>query len=245
MTRLKDFKVTITYPYQSRPTKQVIVQGINPRDAEQIAENIFGGRAKVTSQVRGTKIKTFKEFNEAVSAVRLAQLAAKGKGTAAAAQMAADGLKAAGTAAKATKALPPAGGTGGSAIFKASRPSPKLPGTKAGALVRSSAGALVRSSAGQSALAKTGKVTPASGVADEKQSPGPGPRDGRPTFGDKVKEKAYQAKKGTKNLAGDLADKGLRKLRRYANSAKKKRGGTMDFVSGDKGGAPQTRGGYE
>ena len=75
MTRLKDFKVTITYPYQSRPTKQVIVQGINPRDAEQIAENIYGGKARVNSEVRWKKMKTFKEFNEAVSAVRLAQLA--------------------------------------------------------------------------------------------------------------------------------------------------------------------------
>ena len=66
MTRLKEYKVTITYPYQSRPTKQVIVSGINPRDAEMIAQNIYGGIARTTSENRGKKMKTFREFNEDV-----------------------------------------------------------------------------------------------------------------------------------------------------------------------------------
>ena len=64
MTRLKEYKVTITYPYQSKPTKQVIVPGINPRDAEEIAENIYGGKARATSENRGKKMKTFDQFSQ-------------------------------------------------------------------------------------------------------------------------------------------------------------------------------------
>ena len=210
MTRLKEFNVTITYPYQSRPAKEVVVQGINFPDAEATARNLFGGNARCTGEHKPKKMKTFREFNEAVSAVRLAQLAAKGKGAAAAAKMSVDGLKGAKTASKATsaarKALPAASSTGGGALVKS--PTTRPGGSKAGNIVKSALktgaeaavqGALAKRPSNPGALAKTGKVTPASGVADEKQAPGPGPRDGRPTFGDKVKEKAYKAKKHLRN----------------------------------------------
>ena len=146
MTRLKEFNVTITYPYQSRPAKYVVVQGINFPDAEATARNLFGGNARCTGEHKPKKMKTFKEFNEAVSAVRLAQLAAKGKGAAAASKMAADGLKSAKTASKATsaakKALPAAGstakklgGSGGGALVKS--PQSRPGGSKAGSIVKS------------------------------------------------------------------------------------------------------------
>ena len=59
-------------------------------------------------------MKTYKHFTEAVSAARLAQLAAKGKGAAAEAKMKADGLS--GNVQRNQKALPPANVTGGLAL---------------------------------------------------------------------------------------------------------------------------------
>jgi len=53
MTRLKNYNVTIIYPYQSRPSKQVVVLGINACDAEQTAQNIYGGIARATSEKQG------------------------------------------------------------------------------------------------------------------------------------------------------------------------------------------------
>ncbi len=74
-------------------------------------------------------MKTYSQFNEAISAARLAQLAAKGKGSAATAKMKADKLSSSQVASKPiqgkTKSLP--GGT-----------TKALPGDKGGALVRSS-----------------------------------------------------------------------------------------------------------
>ena len=64
MTRLKEFNVTITYPYQSRPAKYVVVQGINFPDAEATARNLFGGNARCTGEHKPKKMKTFKEFTE-------------------------------------------------------------------------------------------------------------------------------------------------------------------------------------
>lgn len=77
-------------------------------------------------------MKTFSQFNEAISAARLAQLAAKGKGGAAKAKMAADGLK---SQKKNIPTARPGTGmprSGGSAIVK--RPQPKLPNSKGSAL---------------------------------------------------------------------------------------------------------------
>lgn len=94
-------------------------------------------------------MKTFSQFNEAISAARLAQLAAKGKGGAAKAKMAADGLqsqkknnptirrperKPTSNRGSVQTVRPGTGmpRSGGSAIVK--RPQPKLPNSKGSAL---------------------------------------------------------------------------------------------------------------
>lgn len=192
MTRLKEYKVTVTYPYGSKPTKQVVVPGINPRDAEEIAENMYGGKARATSELRGKKMKTYEEFtgeiNEAIAAARLAQLAAKGKGAAAAAKMSADGLKAAPAAASAAKntmkALPgtasKGGALGGGALAKVT-PKAKPAG---GALARTNnSGAIVRqtnSGPGREAVERRPAAKPGGGYMtspDGTGKPRPAPED--------------------------------------------------------------------
>ena len=129
-------------------------------------------------------MKSYTAFlDEAISARRLKELEAKGKADAAAQKMAADKLASEKTSStknmsnqkqlqgKATrqqqsssnKELP----TSALAIRK--KPTSQKPVNRGGAIVKSSG----------NALAKTGKVTPNSGVADEKQA-GKRPRDGRP-----------------------------------------------------------------
>lgn len=62
MTSLSDFKVTITYPYESRRGFEVIISAINSRDAELIAVRQYGGRARVSSRVSKKKMKTYESF---------------------------------------------------------------------------------------------------------------------------------------------------------------------------------------
>ena len=261
MTRLKEFNVTITYPYQSRPAKYVVVQGINFPDAEATARNLFGGNARCTGEHKPKKMKTFKEFNEAVSAVRLAQLAAKGKGAAAASKMAADGLKGAKTASTATsaakKALPAAGSTakkpggGGGALVKS--PQSRPGGSKAGSIVKSALksgaeaavqGALANRGGKSGALAKTGDT------AAEKQqrqrdasgSAGEPPRDTtyrsgpkEKTLGDKIGDKFKQGARYAKRKAIDRAKEGIK-------SALKTKGKSASWTDGqDYGGADRAQ----
>ena len=118
-------------------------------------------------------MKTFSQFNEAISAARLAQLAAKGKGGAAKAKMAADGLasqkkniptikrperKARTNTGSVQTATPGTGmpRTSSSAIVK--RPQQKLPNSKGSALaVRPSAKQTSRG--GAIAKSNTAKIT--------------------------------------------------------------------------------------
>jgi hypothetical protein len=134
-------------------------------------------------------MKTYKQFNEAVSAIRLAQLALKGKGGAAAAKMAADGLKAGSKLAPKTKALP---GKASSALTKVKPPGGKPPsGVPPKALPGTSSSALT-------------KVKPTSGdIMKAKRPPSRAKPDGPNQFADPNMRRKLQ--KG----AGNLVKRGL------------------------------------
>ena len=111
-------------------------------------------------------MKTYAQINEAISAARLAQLKAKGKGDAAAAQMKADNLSSSKVSSTATssarKALPSGetkgGALGGGALAKRSSQGTSITKRdtgKSGGLVKKTFGKPVKSS-GSSELANTG-----------------------------------------------------------------------------------------
>ena len=138
-------------------------------------------------------MRTYQEFNEAISAARLAQLAAKGKGAAAAAKMKADKLSSerTTTATKPKPALPGSSTSGGSLAGGAL--------AKRSSFNKPKSGALATTSKGKSgALATRGPVKPASGrkVSDEKQA-GDRPytyNRGVETLPDKEKDKKKKRK---------------------------------------------------
>ena len=146
-------------------------------------------------------MKSYTEFKEAISAARLAQLAAKGKGDAAKAKMAADNLKSsAPSTTTTTKALP--SGKGGAL---ARRPSAQQK-SKPGAIVKrpSSSGAIVRTKA--SPDKKTTKNTVSSNKGYMTAPDGPGKPDKPRTLteptggnlGDKTKNKNKDKEKNNK-----------------------------------------------
>jgi len=171
-------------------------------------------------------MKTYKQFNEAVSAIRLAQLALKGKGGAAAAKMAADGLKAGSKLAPKTKALP---GKASSALTKVKPPGGKppsgappkaLPGTSSSALTKVKppggkppSGDPPKALPGTSSSALT-KVKPTSGdIMKAKRPPSRAKPDGPNQFADTNMRRKLQ--KG----AGNLAKRGLSAVGKGAMSA--------------------------
>ena len=273
MTRLKEYKVTITYPYQSKPTKQVIVPGINPRDAEEIAENIYGGKARATSENRGKKMKTFREFNEEVQelleAPTEAQAAKMAPGMSPEKRRAALERNARNQARRSTpetpkqrKALPP--GKSGGALQRAAVAAAGSPAVRqaASALAKRTGSALVKS--GKGALTTRGKVTPTdpkktvmSGRGDEKRDVGI--RTDMPKVREPEKRKGFMDGL-KKSMGGDhfhkdpdiksrarhsLGHRTGDKIKSAAGSAISKQvGGTMDAVSGQKSSGPKPKGGY-
>jgi len=169
-------------------------------------------------------MKTYKQFNEAVSAIRLAQLALKGKGGAAAAKMAADGLKAGSKLAPKTKALP---GKASSALTKVKPPGGKPP-----------SGAPPKALPGTSSSALT-KVKPTSGdIMKAKRPPSRAKPDGPNQFADTNLRRKMG--KGIRNFAGrkagDIGNWAKDQAKKGIRAALTPEAGTAGTTTGD--GAP-------
>jgi hypothetical protein len=177
MTSLSDFKVTITYPYESRRGFEVIISAINSRDAELLAVRQYGGRARATSRVSKKKMKTFEQFNEDIrqltEAPTEAEAAKMAPGLSPEKRRAALERNARNQARRSTpdtptdrmrrapqKALPP--GAVGGAVQKAKQ-SPGFAGIQkrpSGSLAKTSAGALAKPNNSSSAIVRTKQSGP-------------------------------------------------------------------------------------
>lgn len=258
MTSLSDFKVTITYPYESRRGFEVIISAINSRDAELLAVRQYGGRARATSRV-SKKMKTFEQFNEDIrqltEAPTEAEAAKMAPGLSPEKRRAALERNARNQARRSTpdtptdrmrrapqKALPP--GTVGGAVQKAKQ-SPGFAGIQkrpSGSLAKTSAGALAKPKNSSSAIVRTKQSGPSreavgKSVADDRarRRPSAGymtPPDGPSKTPRRTSKPNPQASQGQATDTTAEQEKKKKKKKGFVSGLKSSLGG--DVFSKDK-----------